>query len=93
MLRRKLDQTINLIGIGNIANQASVLTPICTNCLIIGHYSGFITSYKEDLSVKRHLAVTNVSNHWYLFTQWNMIKHFNALVLHALRSTLYPCKK
>ena len=37
-------------------------------------YRGFITSCKEDLSVKRHLAVTNVSNHWYLFTQWNMIK-------------------
>ena len=52
------------------------------------------------MSVKRHLAVTNVSNHWYLFTQWSMIKdsmeydqrqkwHFSALVLHALRSTLY----
>ena len=26
-------------------------------------YRGFITSCKEDLSVKRHLAVTNVSSH------------------------------
>ena len=32
------------------------------------------TSCKEDLSLKRHLAVTNVSSHWYLFTQWSMIK-------------------
>ena len=29
---------------------------------------------RKILSVKRHLAVTNVSNHWYLFTQWSMIK-------------------
>ena len=45
-------------------------------CMPVGvnEYRGFITSCKEDLSVKRHLAVTNVSNHWYLFTQWNMIK-------------------
>ena len=25
-------------------------------------------------SVKHHLAVTNVSSHWFLFTQWSMIK-------------------
>ena len=41
-------------------------------------YRGFITSCKEELSVKRHLAVTNVSNHWYLFTQWSMIKDLMA---------------
>ena len=29
---------------------------------------------RKILSVKRHLAVTNVSSHWYLFTQWSMIK-------------------
>ena len=48
----------------------------------INLYRGFITSCKEDLSVKRHLAVTSVSNHWYLFTQWSMIKDSNALVLY-----------
>ena len=43
-------------------------------CLLAVLYRGFITSCKEDLSVKRHLAVTSVSSHWYLFTQWSMIK-------------------
>ena len=41
----------------------------------MGGYRGFITSCKEDLSVKRRLAVTNVSNHWYLFTQWSIGLH------------------
>ena len=57
---------------GNTAPSAVV--PLNNNVIVHSYYRGFITSCKEDLSVKRHLAVTNVSNHWYLFTQWNMIK-------------------
>ena len=55
-------------------------------------YRGFITSCKEDLSVKRHLAVTNVSNHWYLFTQWNMIKDLGpvyTITLQQIRKHLF----
>ena len=37
----------------------------------------FITSCKEDLSVKRHLEVTNVSSHWYYFihTDQSILMH------------------
>ena len=54
-------------------------------------YRGFITSCKEDLGVKHHLAVTNVSSHWYLFIQWSMIKVLmhSCATLYGLRSTVY----
>ena len=42
--------------------------------------------YLEDLSIHCYLAVSNVSIHWYLFTQWSMIKD---LMEFCLRSTLY----
>ena len=50
--------------------------------LMYSRYRGFITSCKEDLSVKRHLAVTNVSNHWYLFTQMEHDQRLNDILMH-----------
>ena len=50
-----------------------------TNCCI-SPIRDFITFCKENLSVKRHLAVTNVSSHWYIFI--HTMEHDQIILTH-----------
>ena len=41
-------------------------------------------------SIMRHLAITNVSSHWYLFTQWSTIKDLMTNAVLSYKIVLSP---